>query len=87
MILEDGRLGTVTLYNSKQEVAWQIEGGVCADDDDDCVPGMHVNLDGTVAGGGQARIVGFHILYETEALSPWPFAESPQLKIWKKTNQ
>jgi hypothetical protein len=53
MILEDGRLGTVTLYNSKQEVAWQIEGGVCADDDDDCVPGMHVNLDGTVAVGGK----------------------------------
>jgi hypothetical protein len=77
--------GTVTLYNSNQEVAWQIEGGVCAKDDNDCVPGMHVNLDGTVAIGGVH--VSWVSMYQTEALSPWPFAESPKVKIWKKTNQ
>jgi hypothetical protein len=77
--------GTVTLYNSNQEVAWQIDGGVCANDDDDCVPGMHVNLDGTVAVGG--KHVSWVSMYETDALSPWPFAESPQVKIWKKTHR
>jgi hypothetical protein len=75
--------GTVTLYNANQEIAWQIEGGVCAEGDDDCVPGMHVNLDSTVAIGGMH--VSWVSMYQTEALSPWPFAESPQVKIWKKT--
>lgn len=81
-------LGTVTLYNSNQEVAWEIKGGVCADGDDDCIPGMHVNFDGTVAIGGMPVSWVSMYGYETEqALSPWPFAESPKVKIWKKSNQ
>jgi hypothetical protein len=75
--------GTVTLYNSKHEVAWQLEGGICAKDNEKCVPGMHVNLDNTIDIGGTH--VSWVSMYESVPLSPWPFAESPKVKIWKKS--
>jgi hypothetical protein len=74
--------GLMTLYNSKQEVAWQMEGRACPEGAEDCIPGMHVNLDGLIAIGGKS--VSWVNMYEDCELSPWPFAEPPNIKIWKK---
>lgn len=77
------RDGIVTHYNSAKHVTWKIEGAVCEDDDVDCISGMQFLDDGKIMIGGK------HVPYVTsfvkEAnLSPWPFAETPKLKIWKK---
>lgn len=53
----------------------------------DCVPGLHFREDGSIAVGGQP--VSWVTQYQNDQnskdlLSPWPFAEPPKLKVWKK---
>lgn len=74
--------GVATLYNAKQEIAWQMEGRKCPVNEDDCIAGMHVNLDGSLAIGGKP--INRVTMYKESDLSPWPFAEAPKVKVWKK---
>jgi hypothetical protein len=77
------REGVVTHYNAAKLVTWKIEGVVCDVDDKKCIPGMQIQPDGKVVIGGK------HVSYVTSFvkdanLSPWPFVETPKLKVWRK---
>jgi hypothetical protein len=78
--------GNVILYNSQNEIMWQIEGAVCKRKDKSCVEGMKVTKEGKIIVGGK------HITYITKfgtdyPLSPWPFEEEPKVKTWLKNQQ
>jgi hypothetical protein len=75
--------GVVTVYNDKREVAWELKGDVCNEDDESCVPGLQFKDDHTIVIGGKP--VHNVIKHQHDAdLSPWPFAEPPKLRVVKK---
>jgi len=74
--------GLVKLYNADDEVLWEIEGAVCKEGDDDCVPGMQVKEDNTLVVGGKQ--ISYVKMYRESDLSPWPFAEQPKVRVYKK---
>lgn len=80
------REGVVTHYNSKKEKTWQMEGELCddnGDEDGDCVQGMEFTESGKIVIGGKP--VGYVTAFVKDVeLSPWPFASTPKLKVWKK---
>jgi hypothetical protein len=93
------RNGTVSYYNSDKVLTWSMDGSVCPEElepvDNDtktpptCIRGMHVQTDGRITIGGKPIS---HVTYYNSnsnkntivPLSPWPFVESPKVKIWKK---
>lgn len=75
--------GIATHYNADRKMTWQMEGTVCPEATDTCIPGMQVSEDGTVQIGGKA--VKYAASFSPDSsLSPWPFAEPPKVKIWQK---
>lgn len=82
------RLGRVTYYNANKEVVWTMEGRVCPEDDEEkveCIRGMQVHPDGKIYVGGQ--LIHHVTVYPkgvTAPLSPWPFVETPKVKVWRK---
>ena len=77
------REGVVTHYNSMKLKTWQMEGAVCDPNDEECVSGLQFTEDGKIVIGGK------HVTYLTSyvkdaELEPWPFAEAPKVKVWRK---
>jgi hypothetical protein len=81
------RSGVLTYYSAEKDIQWTVQGGSCsaaATADDDCVPGMQVLPDGSIIIGGQpAKYVTAYGGVDP-SLSPWPFGETPKLRVWKK---
>lgn len=75
--------GKLTFYNEDKEVAWEIQGETCKEDDEECIRGLKVNDDGSLAIGGKP--VKWMTSYRGNELSPWPFEVKPKLKEWKKS--
>ena len=77
------REGVVTHYNANKEKTWQMEGAVCDSDDEECVKGMEFTEEGKIVIGGKP--VSFVTSYVKDAeLAPWPFVNTPKLKVWRK---
>lgn len=74
--------GRVSLFNADKELAVEIQGDVCKEDDDGCIPGLQVKEDGSLVVGGKA--ISWVNMYKESELSPWPFTEKPKVKVWKK---
>lgn len=77
------REGVATHYNAAKQVTWQMEGAVCDVDDEACNPGMRIAEDGKI------MIADKHVPYvisfvKDADLSPWPFLETPKVKLWRK---
>lgn len=81
--LHFNREGVVTHYNAAKLVTWKMEGGVCDVDDEECIPGMQVQEDGKVVIGGKTVPYVTSFVKDVN-LSPWPFVETPKLKVWRK---
>jgi hypothetical protein len=87
------RLGRVTYYNAHKHVVWTMEGRVCPEEDAAggggetvaCIRGLQVLPDGKIFIGGQLI---HHITVYSKGtaapLSPWPFVETPKVKVWRK---
>jgi hypothetical protein len=73
--------GKATFANADQEVVWVLKGAACPEGDESCKPGMQVNEDGTIVIGGKS--VSHVTMFKQTDLSPWPFADPPQLRIKK----
>jgi hypothetical protein len=80
------KTGKVTVRDQDQEIVWEMQGSVCDEtSEESCQPGMQVSETGTVTIGGRAVLGVFtHKKGGVVELSPWPFAEPPKLKVWKK---
>lgn len=74
--------GTVKMFNAAEELVWEIDGGVCKAGDETCVPGMQVKDDNTLVVGG--KTISSVKMFKDASLSPWPFAEQPKVRIYKK---
>lgn len=78
----DGK-GNLSLYDSKSELAWQIQGRACAPGNYGCIPGMQVKEDGSLLVGG--KHVTHVTMYKESQLTPWPFAKLPDIKTVSPT--
>ena len=74
--------GKMTVYGADREVAWEAQGAVCAEGDESCTPGMEFKEDGSIVIGGKP--ISSITMYQKSELAPWPFAEKPQVRVWKK---
>jgi hypothetical protein len=81
--LHFNREGVVTHYNAKKAETWKMEGAVCSADDEACVPGMQILEDGKVVIGGKP-VHYVTTFVKDVTLSPWPFVETPKVKLWRK---
>lgn len=72
--------GTVSISGADSELAYLMAGAVCDEGDEDCVSGLILGEDGNVAIGGK-KIKSAYKYGEGTSLSPWPFEESPKLKM------
>lgn len=78
--------GNVVGYDSKKQVAWEIEGAVCKSTDKSCIPGMQFTKDlKVIVGGKPIRFVN-KMGFDTP-LAPWPFEAEPKLKTWLKNQK
>jgi hypothetical protein len=95
--LHFNRNGTLTYYNTDKVVVWIMEGSVCdLDGTTDptttttttattCIRGMQIQPDGKVViGGKHISHVTYYDNKNSIPLSPWPFTETPKVKVWKK---
>jgi hypothetical protein len=78
------RSGVLTYYNTEKEIRWTVQGGSCATSADGCVPGLQVLDDGNIVIGGQPAKYVIAYGGVDPSLTPWPFAEAPKLRVWKK---
>jgi hypothetical protein len=81
--LHVGKDGNVVGYDSKKQIAWEIEGAVCSKANKSCIPGMQFTKDLKVIVGGKP-IVYVNKRGVDSPLSPWPFEEEPKLKTMRK---
>lgn len=72
--------GTVSISGADSELAFLMAGAVCDEGDEDCVSGLILGEDGNVAIGGK-KIKSAYKYGDGTSLSPWPFEESPKLKM------
>lgn len=78
--------GHVTVYGANNEVMWEMDGATCSASDAQkeppCKPELRFHDDLTLT------VAGKHILsvktYKDAELDPWPFAEKPKVRIYKK---
>ena len=75
--------GVITMYNADKDMVWQMEGAVCPEGDDDCIPGMQVKDDSSLIVGGKP-VYYVKTYTDDAALSPWPFAETPKVRMIRK---
>eukprot|EP00568_Trieres_chinensis_P016902 CAMPEP_0183328396 /NCGR_PEP_ID=MMETSP0160_2-20130417/84258_1 /TAXON_ID=2839 ORGANISM="Odontella Sinensis, Strain Grunow 1884" /NCGR_SAMPLE_ID=MMETSP0160_2 /ASSEMBLY_ACC=CAM_ASM_000250 /LENGTH=383 /DNA_ID=CAMNT_0025496555 /DNA_START=106 /DNA_END=1257 /DNA_ORIENTATION=- len=70
------RMGTdgILTVRSGTNVIGKMQGGICMEDDETCVPGVSVREDGTILIGGK----GASVLKKPESsIAPWPFSQDP----------
>jgi hypothetical protein len=75
--------GKVIAYNSNRDVAWEMQGDVCAAQAGSCVRGLELRDNGLIFVGGK-RIRSIRVPDKSVSITPWPFAEKPHLKISRK---
>jgi hypothetical protein len=74
--------GRVAAYDANDEVLWEAEGGTCDDGEEDCKEEMRFNDDLSLVIGG--KTISHVKTYKDSALSPWPFAQSPKVRMVPK---
>lgn len=79
--LKMGDEGVLTLTNDQEEVVWQMEGNVCAKDNEECVSGAIVTPDGSINIGDGPVAAVFGDL-NMDAITPWPFTTKPWKAYW-----
>lgn len=72
--------GSVSIRDAAKELDVLMEGGVCGEEDEDCVDGLVLEEDGKVLIGGTQVKSGF-VYGDSTGLSPWPFEAEPKLKL------
>ncbi|CAJ1936183.1 unnamed protein product [Cylindrotheca closterium] len=72
--------GSVSIRDAAKELDVLMRGGVCGEEDEDCVDGLVLEEDGKVLIGGTQVKSGF-IYGESTGLNPWPFEKEPKLKL------
>ena len=71
--------GFVTLYNANYEVEWEMQGAICAENDEDCVNGLVLNDEKKIEIG--SKVIEELDLYTNSAgLEAWPFAYEPNVR-------
>lgn len=70
--------GRAVFLDSKNELAWELRGAVCPEEDTACVRGMQLLEDGTIVIGGK-MVEYVNLIKPSAALSPWPFEEAPRV--------
>jgi hypothetical protein len=80
--LEVNEDGTVSVFGEDRELDMLLVGDTCSKED--CVDGILMEADGTVYVGGK-RIKSLLVYGGDSTVTPWPFEESPKLKIKKYT--
>jgi hypothetical protein len=85
-LLHVGKDGTVTGFDANNDIAWEIEGGICNTNDTACVPGMQFTKDLKIIVGGKPIVYVNKIKVDTP-LSPWPFEKEPKVKTWLKKSK
>jgi len=74
--------GELNLYGPDSEVVWTMQGGICDHDHPSCVSGAKVESNGYITIGGKP--VSYYTVYGDAAeLSPWPFSEQPNVRMYK----
>eukprot|EP00526_Cylindrotheca_closterium_P013969 CAMPEP_0113624820 /NCGR_PEP_ID=MMETSP0017_2-20120614/12807_1 /TAXON_ID=2856 /ORGANISM="Cylindrotheca closterium" /LENGTH=344 /DNA_ID=CAMNT_0000534887 /DNA_START=201 /DNA_END=1235 /DNA_ORIENTATION=- /assembly_acc=CAM_ASM_000147 len=72
--------GSVSIRDAAKELDVLMKGGVCGEEDEECVNGLVLEEDGKVLIGGTQVKSGF-VYGDSTGLSPWPFEEEPKLKL------
>ncbi|KAL3938287.1 MAG: hypothetical protein SGBAC_006769 [Bacillariaceae sp.] len=72
--------GSVSIRDADKELDVLMTGGVCGEEDEDCVDGLVLEEEGKVLIGGMQVKSGF-VYGDSTELSPWPFEEEPKLKL------
>jgi KipI family sensor histidine kinase inhibitor len=76
--LQMGDDGVLSLLDSDGELEWKIDGAVCKSDE--CTHGLEMKEDSHIAIGGK-KIQWVNVKKDADDISPWPFAEEPNLKV------
>jgi len=76
--LQMGDEGVLSLFDANGELEWKMEGGVC--NSEGCITGLEMRDDNKLAIGG--KVVNWvNVKKDAKAISPWPFAVQPKLKV------
>lgn len=76
--LEVNHDGTVSVFGEDRELDMLLVGDVCSTED--CVDGLLMEADGSVFIGGK-RVKTILVYGNDATLTPWPFEETPKLKV------
>jgi hypothetical protein len=73
--------GVLALYGSDGSVEWEMTGSRCDSVSSGCKNGLVVSTDGSLEIGG--RTIRSATVYGNAMFSPWPFTESPNIRVVK----
>lgn len=76
--LEVNTDGSVSIFDEDRELNMLLVGGVCKKEE--CIDGLLMESDGGVFVGGK-RVKSILVYLSDATLTPWPFEESPKLKV------
>ena len=84
--LEMNFKGVLTYYGDDHQKEWEMVGGVCHGDDEDCIRGLKIEQDGSIFIGGK-KVTTVTAFGKSPVLDPWPFESAPKMGVVRRPKE